>query len=60
MTPALSTPLSGVTGLFQVHPTWFDHPEMGDPYDPGDNVAFARWLWAATDGWSHWACRPVP
>ena len=58
--PDVVNPASGTTGLFQIAPGWFDHPEMGDPYNPADNTAFAAWLWKDSGGWSHWHCRPVP
>lgn len=58
--PNVVNPLSGVTGLFQIHPIWFDHPEMDDPFDPEDNTRFAAWLWNDSGGWWHWHCRPIP
>jgi Transglycosylase SLT domain len=58
--PDAVNPISGTTGLLQIDPGWFDHPEMGDPFDPEDNIAFGGWLWRETGGWSHFHCRPVP
>jgi Transglycosylase-like domain len=57
--PDVVNPLSGTTGLFQIHPGWFDQM-AGSPYDPEANTAFAAWLWKESGGWSHWACRPIP
>ena len=53
-------PSTGVSGLFQIHPGWFDTPPLAgkNPYDPDANVEFAAWLWRTTGGWSHWHCRP--
>jgi hypothetical protein len=55
--------ITGVSGLFQMHPIW--HGQLGDlgfhgvsVFDPHANAALAAHIWRTQDGWGAWACDP--
>ena len=52
---------AGELGLWQIMPNYWAHmkPE-GDPFDAATNAEWAAAIWAITQDWRRWTCKPTP